>query len=68
MLIKYLCFYKCSIADIVRVTMGTNNCNRYVVVAMGCLLLIVSGGLGSLISIENDLKKRLHISQKQSKR
>ena len=48
--------------------MMTNNCNRYVVLAMGCCVLTTAGSLGSLISIENDFKKRLHISQKQRKR
>ena len=48
--------------------MMTTDCNRYIVLAVGCCVLTTAGSLGSLVSIENDLKKRLHISQKQCKR
>ena len=41
---------------------------KYGVIALGCLISIVSAGyLGSYIAIENDLKSVLGISQKQSK-
>ena len=44
----------------------TDDKQRYIVVAVGCLLVLTSGGTGSIAAAENEIKKRLSLSQKQS--
>lgn len=45
----------------------TEDQKRYTVVAVGCLLVLTSGGTASIASAENEIKKRLSLSQKQSR-